>query len=92
MRGAATIGAAPIGDLRVSGSYNEADCGADITGAMDGPVQRLRAVLAGKVRRTPRQASPPRQPRQGTKQKAVLALLRRQEGATIAQVMEATGW
>jgi hypothetical protein len=31
-------------------------------------------------------------PRQGTKQQAVLALLRRPEGATVAQVVEATGW
>ena len=31
-------------------------------------------------------------PRQGTKQEAVLALLRRSEGATIAQIMEVTGW
>jgi hypothetical protein len=31
-------------------------------------------------------------PRQGTKQQAVLALLRRPEGATVAQVAEATGW
>ena len=33
-----------------------------------------------------------RQPRTGTKQETVLALLRRDEGATIAQVMDATGW
>jgi hypothetical protein len=31
-------------------------------------------------------------PREGTKQQAVLTLLRRPEGATIAQVIEATGW
>jgi hypothetical protein len=31
-------------------------------------------------------------PRQGTKQEAVLALLRRPGGATVAQVAEATGW
>ncbi|MGK7867675.1 DUF3489 domain-containing protein [Falsiroseomonas sp. E2-1-a20] len=34
----------------------------------------------------------PRRPREGTKQAAVLALLRRPEGATVAQVVEATGW
>jgi hypothetical protein len=35
---------------------------------------------------------PATQPRTGTKQEAVLALLRRDEGATITQVMDATGW
>ncbi len=34
----------------------------------------------------------PGQPRTGTKQQAVLELLRREEGATIAQIHEATGW
>jgi len=36
--------------------------------------------------------SAPRQPREGTKLQAVLTLLRRPDGATIAQVIEATGW
>jgi hypothetical protein len=34
----------------------------------------------------------PRTPREGTKQEAVLTLLRREVGATIAQVIEAAGW
>ena len=34
----------------------------------------------------------PRPPRQGTKQAAVLTLLGRPEGATVAQIAEATGW
>ncbi|MFZ4411355.1 MAG: DUF3489 domain-containing protein, partial [Paracraurococcus sp.] len=34
----------------------------------------------------------PRKPREGTKQEAVLAMLRRPEGATVAQIAEATGW
>ncbi|WP_338665634.1 DUF3489 domain-containing protein [Pararoseomonas sp. SCSIO 73927] len=42
--------------------------------------------------RPPRDPSAPNRPRKGTKQQAVLTLLRREEGATIAQVMEATGW
>ncbi len=33
-----------------------------------------------------------RKPREGTKQEAVLAMLRREEGATTAQIAEATGW
>lgn len=33
-----------------------------------------------------------RKPREGTKQQTVLALVRREEGATIAQICAATGW
>jgi hypothetical protein len=64
----------------------------DIIGALDGPMQALRAALAGKPTRAPREPSAPRKPREGTKQETVLALLRRDEGATIAQIIEATGW
>ncbi len=53
---------------------------------------RLRAALAGKPARQARGASAPRKPREGTKQQAVLAMLRREEGATVAQIAEATGW
>jgi hypothetical protein len=50
----------------------------------------LKAALGSpKAARTP---GAPRKAREDTKQHAVLALLRREEGATIAQVMEATGW
>ncbi len=64
-------------------------------GAEDGvadAIERLRTVLAGKPSRTPRTPGAPRKPREGTKQETVLALLRRDEGATIAQIIEATGW
>jgi hypothetical protein len=64
----------------------------DIVGALEGPMQALRAALAGKPSRTPRAPGAPRKPREGTKQETVLALLRRDEGATIAQIIEATGW
>jgi hypothetical protein len=56
---------------------------------LEGPVADLRAILAGSKSRG---SAAPRTPRQGTKQEAVLTLLRRAEGATIAQVMDATGW
>ena len=42
--------------------------------------------------RVTREPSAPRKPREGTKQEQVLAMLRRPEGATIAQICEATGW
>jgi hypothetical protein len=52
----------------------------------------LRASLAGKPARIARAPGAARKPREGTKQETVLALLRREEGATIAQICEATGW
>ncbi|MCX8040644.1 MAG: DUF3489 domain-containing protein [Planctomycetota bacterium] len=64
--------------------------------ATDNPISRaieaLRAALAGKPPRAAREHGTPRKPREGTKQEQVLALLRREEGATIAQICEATGW
>ena len=55
-------------------------------------VEHLRAALASKPARTPRDPSVPRKPREGTKQELVLAMLRRPEGATVAQIADATGW
>ncbi len=52
-------------------------------------VAALRAVNLKPAPRKPRTACAPRQ---GTKQDAVLTLLRRPESATIANVVEATGW
>jgi len=64
----------------------------DMIGALEGPMARLRALLAGKPARPPRDPAAPRRPREGTKQEQVLAMLRRAEGATVAQIAEATGW
>ena len=54
----------------------------------------LRAALAKPARtaRAAREPGAPRKPREGTKQGKVLAMLRRSEGATVAQIAEATGW
>jgi hypothetical protein len=58
--------------------------------ALEAPMAALRTLLVG---RAPRRATgAPRKPREGTKQEAVLTMLRRAEGATVAQIMEATGW
>jgi pyruvate/2-oxoglutarate dehydrogenase complex dihydrolipoamide acyltransferase (E2) component len=71
---------------------DDASRATDIVAALDGPMQALRAMLAGKPERAPRDPATPRKPREGTKQETVLALLRREEGATIAQIVDATGW
>jgi hypothetical protein len=55
-------------------------------------VAALRAALPARFSRPPRQPGPSSQPRSGTKQEAVLILLRRPEGAAVAQTGEATGW
>lgn len=59
------------------------------TSAMDAPIASLRSVLAG---RATARSDKPRTPREGTKRQAVLALLRRTDGATVAQIAETTGW
>lgn len=69
---------------------DEANCETDVIAALEPLMATLRALLAG---RTPRVVSKaPRKPREGTKQQAVLTMLRRGEGATVTQVMDATGW
>ena len=64
----------------------------DLIGALKAPMAALRTLLAGKTARAPREPGAPRKPREGTKQEQVLAMLRRPEGATVAQIAEATGW
>jgi hypothetical protein len=64
----------------------DANDGLGLAAAMDA----LRSAMP--MRTMAPRATGPRQPRRGTKQEAVLALLRRPEGATVAQVAEATGW
>lgn len=89
---------APRGGLRNAATAvlaawdDEANREADMIAALDGPMAALRAALSGKPPRAAREPGVPRKPREGTKQETVLALLRREEGATIAQICEATGW
>lgn len=71
---------------------DEASRETDIIAALDAPMEALRALLASKAPRQAREPGARRKPREGTKQEQVLALLRRAEGATIAQICEATGW
>lgn len=54
-------------------------------------IEALRGILVSPGREA-RDPAAPRKPREGTKQQQVLAMLRRPEGATVAQIAEATGW
>jgi len=70
-------------------AWDEEACrGPDMGAALEAPIATLRVVLAG---RAPRAIGAPRKPRVGTKQAAVLTMLRKEEGTTIAHVMDATG-
>ncbi len=68
---------------------NEANRETDIIAALEGPMSALQTALAEQ---RPSRSSPPRNPRTGTKQEQVLTLLRRPEGATVAQISEITAW
>lgn len=59
--------------------------------ALASSVISLRNALTNQGS-TPTVSGTPRQPRPDTKRALVLGLLRRPEGATVAQVAEATGW
>ena len=62
----------------------------DVTDVLARPMAALQATLAQSAPRPLTGAH--RKPREGTKHAQVLALLRRPEGATVAQVAEATAW
>ena len=64
----------------------------DIIAAFEVSMDALRAAMATGAGRPARDPGTPRKPREGTKQEAVLTMLRRAEGATVAQIVEATGW
>lgn len=82
------------GGLRIAatGVLTAWEARSDDPSTLEVAIASLQAALVGKAARAAREPGAPRAPRQGTKQDQVLALLRRPEGATIAQVMEATGW
>jgi hypothetical protein len=64
------------------------------TGAEQAPVE-APAKRRGRPRKaapTGADAAPQRKTRGNTKQAQLIAMLRRKEGATIAQIVEATGW
>ncbi len=69
---------------------DEANRATNIIGALEAPMAALRAAMGERGPRTTTVA--PRKPREGTKQAQVLAMLRRPEGATVAQIAEAMTW
>ncbi|MGK7870366.1 DUF3489 domain-containing protein [Falsiroseomonas sp. E2-1-a20] len=83
---------APSGRLNLRAAATAVVTAWEASQPIEAPLASLRAILASRPAGAPRAASTPRRPREGTKQAAVLALLRRPEGATVAQVVEATGW
>ncbi len=62
----------------------------DLIAALKEPMAHLHAALAERTPQTTPAAT--RKPREGTKQAQVLAMLRRSEGATVAQIAEAMVW
>ncbi len=62
----------------------------DIIGALEAPMATLRSALLHGGQRTTTTGTRP--PRAGTKQELVLAMLRRDQGASGPQIAEATGW
>ena len=78
--------------LRMAAAAVTAAWDAPGRGGLEDAVAALRRALDTQPGRAPRDPSAPRQPRTGTKQEAVLALLRRDEGTTIARIIDATGW
>ena len=65
------------------------------TGAGSGPDEEPATDIPDQPETPPTEAdgaNTPRKPRQGTKQEALIAMLKRPEGASIAEIMEATDW
>ena len=79
--------------LRGTNSAGEPAAGAP-TGADAAPAKPARKGVAPARRRRPRArtGAPARKHRDGTKQARLIAMLRRKQGATIAQIVDAIGW
>ena len=81
----ATAGAAQQALLGLRDAALAAVAAWEARSGLDEALEALKAALGG--RSTAHAPGGPRKPREGTKQEAVLTLLRRDDGATIAQVM-----
>jgi len=73
------------------------DAGPQALGIGPEPTATVEAVLEESEPAAPESSSPEaalrlRQPRTGTKQEMLIGMLRRPEGATVPEVIKATGW
>ena len=94
--------AVPLDSPRLSGRETVRRSAEAVTAAWDDNLASMHPALASAVaslrsslmsqRPAGTGSGGPRQPRRDTKRALVLGLLRRSEGATVAQVVEATGW
>ena len=76
--------------VAVLAAWNDETNRTDIITALSAPMANLHTALGTRVARPATTAT--RTPRDGTKQSQVLAMLRRPEGATVAQIAEAMTW
>jgi hypothetical protein len=85
------IGIEPVADAAAiaEDSAAETPTGGDTAPVAPAPKRRGRPRKAAP---TGADAAPAPQARDGSKQAQLIAMLRRPEGATIAQIVEATGW
>ena len=84
----------PLTLVATAAAYMVLGIAAD-TGADTAPEEEPAADMADEAESPPTDAhvaKPARKPREGTKQEALIAMLKRPEGASIAEIMEATTW
>ncbi len=61
-------------------------------GAQDAPKAKASKTKATRAKKAATGEKGAKQPREGSKKAEVLELLRRKQGATLAEIMKATGW
>jgi len=95
--GLAAIGIGPESDKKSkaepkpTASKTPAKAPKAATGAKSAKLARTAAPTKNPARTAPAGATTPT-PREGTKQATMIAMLQRKTGATIAEIIEATGW
>ncbi|KIL98266.1 MAG: DUF3489 domain-containing protein [Magnetospirillum sp.] len=84
----------PLTLVSTAAAYTALGIVAD-TGADTAPEEEPATDMADEAESPPTDAhvaKPARKPREGTKQEALISMLKRPEGASIAEIMEATAW